>query len=36
MSQDDEYWEREFQTAKLRFQEAVAQYLKCKESTATV
>ncbi len=36
MTQDDEYWEREFQTARLRFQEAVAQYLKCKESIAAV
>jgi hypothetical protein len=36
MTQDDEYWEGEFQTARLRFQEAVAQYLKCKESAAVV
>jgi HNH endonuclease len=36
MTQDDEYWEREFQTARLCFQEAVAKYLKCKEFTAAV
>jgi hypothetical protein len=29
-------WERDFPTAGLRFQEAVAQYLKCKESIAAV
>jgi hypothetical protein len=27
MAQDDKYWEGEFQTARLRFQEAVAKYL---------
>jgi hypothetical protein len=32
----DEEWEREFQTARPRFQEAVSKYLKCKESTAAV
>jgi hypothetical protein len=32
----DEDWEREFQTARPRFEEAVAQYLKCTESIAAV
>jgi len=29
-------WERDFPTAGLRFQEAVARYLRCKESIAAV
>jgi HNH endonuclease len=32
----NECWEKDFPTAGLRFQEAVAQYLKCKESIAAV
>jgi hypothetical protein len=31
----DESWEREFLTARPRFQEAVAKYLKCEESVAS-
>ncbi|MGD1023196.1 MAG: hypothetical protein ABR880_10475 [Candidatus Sulfotelmatobacter sp.] len=31
----NEYWEKEFQTARMRFQDAVTQYRQYKESPAT-
>jgi hypothetical protein len=36
VSEDDEYWEREFQIARPLFQEAVAKYLKFKECASAV